>query len=72
MDIVLGHMKQLVWPPEAVFNLHEAKKLTFDIFELQKSYLHVKWSEFHQKFNGHGPGTHETMGLASGGCFQPP
>jgi len=31
MDMVLGHMKQLVWPPEAVFSLHEAKKLTFDI-----------------------------------------
>ena len=55
MDIVLGHMKQLVWPPEAVFNLHEAKKLTFDIFELQNSYLHVKCLEFCQEFNGHGP-----------------
>ena len=29
--------------------------LTFDIFELHKSYIRVKWSEFHQKFNGHGP-----------------
>ena len=38
------------------FRLYEAEKLTYDIFKLQKSYLHVKWSEFHQEFNGHGPG----------------
>ena len=30
--------------------------LTFDWIELQRSYLHVKWSEFHQESNGHGPG----------------
>ena len=29
--------------------------LTFDWIELQKSYLHVKWSEFHQESIGHGP-----------------
>ena len=28
--------------------------LTFDWIELQRSYLHVKWSEFYQEFNGHG------------------
>ena len=42
----------MVWPLEAVFSLYEAKKLTFDLFKIQKSYLHVKWSEFCQKFNG--------------------
>ena len=29
--------------------------LTFDWIELQRSYLHVKWSEFHQESNEHGP-----------------
>ena len=37
------------------FSLFEAKMLTFDIFELQKSFLHVNWSEFRQEFNGDGP-----------------
>ena len=30
------------------------KKLTFDIFEIQTSVLHVIKSEFHQEFNGDG------------------
>ena len=29
--------------------------LTFDWIELQRSYLHVKWSDFFQESNGHGP-----------------
>ena len=45
----------MVWPLEAVFSLYEAKKLTFDIFKIQNSYLHVKWLEFCQEFNGHDP-----------------
>ena len=45
-----------VWHLEAVFSLHEAKKLTFDTLELEKSYLHVTWLEFHQEFNGYCPG----------------
>ena len=44
------------WLLEAVFSLYEAKKLTFDIFKLQKTYLHVKWSEFCHELNGNGPG----------------
>ena len=33
----------------------QSETLTFDWIELQRSYLHVKWSEFHQESNGHGP-----------------
>ena len=51
------------------FSLFEAKMLTFDIFELQKSFLHVNWSEFRQEFNGDGP-THVTrVRRVSDTCF---
>ena len=51
------------------FSLFEAKKLTFGIFELKTSVLHVNRSEFHQEFNGDGPRHMIWFGLASGGCF---